>query len=170
LIAKRRQERIEQTQTKPKTYQGSRHINAHHVVDSINLDDVVDYTVNQHHIDSTNDDIDYNTSMNNDTLLAHMAGRTSSSGDIRNVLAAKQKPEKGKHRKVNATESVPETLTVPDHTFKIKMKRFLLIEYNIRPMLLRSTIVSVNTMYHRCSMHLSIEVQMVVYAVKTCGS
>jgi hypothetical protein len=50
------------------------------------------------------------------TLLAHMVGRNSSSGDICQVLAANQKSDKGNNRKVNATESAPGTIKFGETT------------------------------------------------------
>jgi hypothetical protein len=46
-----------------------------------------------------------------------MAGRGSTYGDIQNVLAANQKPDKNKSRKANAIESSPSTLQLGDTTF-----------------------------------------------------
>ena len=75
-------------------------------------------TVMKHDVGSSGDG-DYKVkSDDDDTLLAYMAGRTSSLGDIRQVLAAKSTPDKqNKNRKVNASESVPETVQVGDTTY-----------------------------------------------------
>jgi hypothetical protein len=43
------------------------------------------------------DDNDAKASDSTDTLLAHMAGRSSSLGDICHALAVKQKSDKGKN-------------------------------------------------------------------------
>jgi hypothetical protein len=53
------------------------------------------------------------------SLLAYMAGRTSSSGDIRQVLAAKRAPDKNKNkdRKANESVSVPSTVQFGDTTY-----------------------------------------------------
>ena len=83
----------------------------HDVGDVINLDDIVDYTVMKHDVGSSGDGDDKSKSDDDDALLAYMAGRTSSLGDIRQVLAAKSIPDKqNKIRKVNASESVPESV------------------------------------------------------------
>jgi hypothetical protein len=58
-------------------------------LDSVSSDDVINYTVNQHKLNAIND-ADIKESDINDTLLAHMAGRYSSSGDIRFGLTAKK--------------------------------------------------------------------------------
>jgi hypothetical protein len=70
--------------------------------------------VNTHEIDMNDDDYDAKVSDSTDTLLAHMAGRSLSSGDIRHVLAAKQKSDKAKNQKVNASKSEPGTLKLGD--------------------------------------------------------
>jgi hypothetical protein len=46
-----------------------------------------------------------------------MAGRGSSYGDIRNVLAANQKPDKNKSHKANASKSSPTILQLGDTTY-----------------------------------------------------
>ena len=92
--------------------------NVHDVGDVINLDDLVDYTVMKHDVVSSGDDDDKVKSDDDDALLAYMAGRTSSLGDIRQVLAAKSTPDKkNKNRKVNTSESVPDTVQVGDTTY-----------------------------------------------------
>jgi hypothetical protein len=80
------------------------------------IDDIIDYTVNTHEIGMNNDDDDAKASDSTDTLLAHMAGRSLPFGDICHVLAAKQKSEKGKNRKVNTSKSEPGTLKLGDST------------------------------------------------------
>jgi hypothetical protein len=52
-----------------------------------------------------------------DSLLAHMAGRSSSMGDIFHVIAARQKSDKDKNQKVNASKSEPRTLKLGDTTY-----------------------------------------------------
>jgi hypothetical protein len=48
---------------------------------TVNIDDIIDYAVNNHERGTTDpDDILKESDLEN-TLLAHMAGRTSSSGD-----------------------------------------------------------------------------------------
>jgi hypothetical protein len=76
-----------------KQFQPKHQVNSHHVVDTMSIDDIIDYTVNTHEIgmNDDDDDDDSKASDSTDTLLAHMAGRSLSSGDICHVLAAKQK-------------------------------------------------------------------------------
>jgi hypothetical protein len=69
-----------------------------------------------------NDDGKGNTA-DGDGLLAYMAGRSSSAGDIRKVMVTKTKiPQKGKSgtgtsRKVNASKSTRSTIQVDDSTY-----------------------------------------------------
>jgi hypothetical protein len=102
---------------KSKPFQPKHQVNSHHVSDTVSIDDIIDYSVNTHEIGMNNDDDDAKASDSTDTLLAHMAGRSSSLGDIRHVLAAKQKSDKGKKRKVNASKSEPGTLKLGDTTY-----------------------------------------------------
>jgi hypothetical protein len=97
LIAKRRQERMNQNGYKTKSSQATRQANTHYVVDTVNIDDIIDYVVNKHERGTTDPDHILKESDSDNTLLAHMAGRTSSSGDICQVLAANQKSDKGKN-------------------------------------------------------------------------
>ena len=78
-----------------KPFQLKRQTNMHDVSVVVNLDDFIDYTVMNHDV-GTNETVDdkVNTDDGDDTLLAYMAGRTSSAGDIRQVLAAKSVPDK----------------------------------------------------------------------------
>jgi hypothetical protein len=48
----------------------------------VNIDDIIDYTVNTHEIGINGDDGDANASDSMDTLMAHMVGRTLFLGDI----------------------------------------------------------------------------------------
>jgi hypothetical protein len=114
LIAKRRQERMNLNVNKSKPFQPKHQVNSHHVSDTVNIDDIINYTVNTHEIGMNDDDDDAKASDSTDTLLAHMAGRSSSSGDIRHVLAAKQKSDKGKNQKVNASKSETGNLKLGD--------------------------------------------------------
>ena len=101
-----------------RTFQAPRQANMHDVGDFVDLDNIIDYAVMNH--DVSNDvDIQEGTSTD-DTLLAYMAGRsndTASSGDIRNVLAAKRSPDKGKARKANESKSAPSTVEVDGKTY-----------------------------------------------------
>ena len=54
-----------------------------------------------------------------DEFLAYMAGctqDTASSGDIRNVLATKRAPDKGKPRNANESKYAPSTVQVDGKT------------------------------------------------------
>jgi hypothetical protein len=112
LLEKRRKERSggNNRSINPNT----RQVNAHHMEDLINLDDLIDYTIMSHKIDST--DVG-NDPKNSDDLLAFMAGTKSDAGDICKVLAAKQASEKNKNRKAREAASVPSSIQVGDHTY-----------------------------------------------------
>ncbi|MFA9289401.1 MAG: reverse transcriptase domain-containing protein, partial [Weeksellaceae bacterium] len=118
LIAKRRQERMNQRNGNRKPFQAKRQANVHDVSDVVNLDDFIDYEVMNHDVGKIEtDDIKGNVD-DGDTLLAYMAGRTSSAGDIRQVLAANSTPEKKyKSRKANESVSAPSTVQVGDKTY-----------------------------------------------------
>jgi hypothetical protein len=62
---------------------------------------------------------DAETNNDNDVpnLLAYMAWQQSSSGDICQVLAARQAPDKQKKRQVNESTSAPPTLTMNGDTY-----------------------------------------------------
>ena len=90
----------------------------HDAGDFVDLDNIIDYAVMTH--DAANAvDIQEGTTTN-DTLVAYMAGRTNdtaSSSDIRNVLAAKRSPDKGKPRKANESKSAPSTVEADGKTY-----------------------------------------------------
>jgi hypothetical protein len=118
LIAKRRHEQLNLKVNKSKPFQPKHLVKSHHVSNTVDIDDIIDYTVNTHEICmNIDDDDDAKASDCTDTLLAHMAGRSLSSGDISHVLVAKQKLDKGKNRKVNASKSEPGTLKLGDMTY-----------------------------------------------------
>jgi hypothetical protein len=120
ILAKRKNERGTATPSKPR-FPPPRKVNVHDLHDHVNLDDIIEYTVNTHLVDSSGDEEGHNPSA--DTLLAYMSGRSvpdgSTPGDIRQVLAAKQGGNKprGKNVKVNETSTTPDTLTVGDRTY-----------------------------------------------------
>jgi hypothetical protein len=119
LIAKRRQERMKNSNGNYKPFQPSRQVNLHEIEDMVNLDDIVDYTVNNHTIASSDEQDPKDVTTNDDVLLAFMAGRGSdtSPGDIRHVLAADRSSNKNKTRKANETNSAPSTFQVGDMTY-----------------------------------------------------
>jgi hypothetical protein len=87
------------------------------VGDLLNIDDIIDYTINTHEVETLEiDDENKESDTSKDVLLPHMAGHGSSYGDIQNVLAANHKPEKNKSRKANENESSSSTLQVNDTT------------------------------------------------------
>ena len=118
LIAKRRQERMGQRNGNRKPFQAKRQANVHNFSDVVNLDDFVDYAVMNHDVGTTETVDGKVDSDDGDALLAYMAGRTSSAGDIRQVLAANSTPEKkNKNRKANESISAPSTVQVGDTTY-----------------------------------------------------
>jgi hypothetical protein len=89
--------------------------------DVVHLDDIIENMTNTHVLSDNNEGAEAGTASNLDTILAHMAGRTStgtSPGDIRKVLATKHGPSsKNKTFKMNETLTAPETLTMDDTTY-----------------------------------------------------
>jgi hypothetical protein len=81
LISKRRQERMNLNINKTKPFKPKRQLNSHHVAK----------------IGMNNENNDAKALDSTDTLLAHTAGCSSSSVDIRYFLVAKQKSDKGKN-------------------------------------------------------------------------
>jgi hypothetical protein len=104
---------------KLKPFQPKRQINSHHVSDTVSIDDIIDYTVNTYEIgmNDDDDDDDAKVSASTDSLQAHIAARSLSLGDIHHVLAAKQKSDKGRNWKVNASESERGRLKLGDTTY-----------------------------------------------------
>jgi hypothetical protein len=92
----------------------TRQVNARHVEDPINLDDLIDYTIMSRKIYST--DVE-NDPSNSYDLLAFMTGTKSDAGDIRKALAAKQASEENNNRKALEAASVPSSIQVGDHTY-----------------------------------------------------
>jgi hypothetical protein len=115
ILAKRRQERM-------KDHKVKRQVNTHEVQDLISLDDILDYQINQH-TTTPDDECPSNgtpSEPSESTLLAYMAGRSPSTspGDIRRVLAAKQTPStKPPQRAVNETQVLPDTVQVGTTTY-----------------------------------------------------
>jgi hypothetical protein len=73
---------------KTKSFQPKCQIKSHHVADTVNIDDIIDYTVNTHEIGMNDYDDDSKLSYSTDTLLAHIARPSLSLVDIWHVLAA----------------------------------------------------------------------------------
>jgi Reverse transcriptase (RNA-dependent DNA polymerase) len=112
LIEKRRKERFGNGNSSNRN--APRQANMHTFEETVNLDDLIDYTVMNHTTVSTDNKVDEK----GDDLLAYMAGRTSSdAGDIRHVLAAKQSSEKTQNRKVHEADSTPSIIEIGDTTY-----------------------------------------------------
>ena len=121
LIAKRRKERSAQGGTNSFARNQSRQVHVHDIQDDVNLDDIIEYTVNVHSVQDTADDAETSSGAAPDALLAHMAGQTTSGtspGDIRKVLAANQRPNgKATSVRVNEASTVPDTFILGDTTY-----------------------------------------------------
>jgi protein required for attachment to host cells len=126
----------------------------------------------KHDVVSAGGDDDKVKPSEDDALLAYMAGRTSSVGDIRQVLAAANSaPDKKNknHRKVNASEYIPDTVQVGDTTYYLNKGETINIQaISIRHIWQELIIVSANMMLLSWKKHLSMGELMVVYAVMTC--
>jgi hypothetical protein len=111
LIAKRRQERLNQSATG--TFR--RQALIHDLHEKNNLDDIIKYSVQTHE----SIDGEHESDGVNDHLLAFMSGcsgNSTNSGDIRRVLAAKQ-VKKGSQRSVNETNVNDDSIQVGDITY-----------------------------------------------------
>jgi hypothetical protein len=123
LIAERQKEQIKSGNGKPRTSYPPRQANTHEADVVVDIDDIIDYTMLNHDGTVDDDDDDKGNTANGDGLLAYMAGRRSSAGDIRKVMATKPKiPQKGKRGtgtscKVNASRSTPSTIQMDDSTY-----------------------------------------------------
>jgi hypothetical protein len=97
LIAERKKEQMNSNNGKPRTSYPPRQANAHGVDELVDIDDIIDYTMLNHDGSVDDDDDDNGNTADGDGLLAYMAGRSSSTGDIRKLMATKTKiPQKGK--------------------------------------------------------------------------
>jgi hypothetical protein len=104
------------------TNQPMRRVNAHILEDHVNLDDIIEYTINSHLEHEVSNEVD--TTKQPDIFLAHMSWQVpspsgTSPGDIRHVLASKQGniQQKGNSVKVNEAFTNPDILTVGDCTY-----------------------------------------------------
>jgi hypothetical protein len=127
----------------------------------VNLDDIIEYSANTHG--------------GNDTLLAHMAGRSASGtttpGDIRKVLAAKQgaSTSKRKPAKVNETSKAPATFTLGDTMYYLNTGETIII--NGQKYSSNSTMIHYHVGEHAQVLTgnaLSTGELMVVFVVMTC--
>ena len=116
LIAKRRQERMGHV-----PLSANRQVNIHEVEDLVNLDDIIEYTSMTHDVTTPDVKEDSREAPSDNALLTFMAGRgsPSSPGDIRTVLATNRTPNMTKPRKVNASDSAPNTVQVGDTTYHL---------------------------------------------------
>jgi hypothetical protein len=90
----------------------------HDVETYIDLDSMIHYTISKHGVDYVDpNEIGKDSDNCSTELLAYMAGQKSSSGDIRQVLASKQAPDKNKKRQVNEGTSDPSTVTIFGTTY-----------------------------------------------------
>jgi hypothetical protein len=92
----------------------------HVVEDIVDLDSMIDYAVMKHDtapVDTDNNKIVHNKGT---ALLAYMSGQKSSCGDVRQVLASNQQPDKNKNiqkRQVNESTSAPSRVTIAGMTY-----------------------------------------------------
>jgi hypothetical protein len=94
ILAKRKQERLENARCSQTSHPTTRRANTHNVETYIDLDSIIDNTILYEEAEPNNDnDVPPGTTEGNSDLLAYMAGQQSSSGDICQVLAAKQAPD-----------------------------------------------------------------------------
>jgi hypothetical protein len=90
----------------------------HDVETFVDLDSMIDYAVLKHEVDHVDPNAIEKDSDNCGTeLLAYMAGQKSSSGDIWQVLASRQAPDKNKKCQVNEGTSAPSTVTINGTTY-----------------------------------------------------
>jgi hypothetical protein len=92
----------------------------HAVEEFVDLDSIIDYAVMKHdtaHVNTNDNKIADNEGT---VLLAYMSGQQLSCGDVWQVLASKQKPDKNKNvqkLKVNEGASTPSSVTIDGMTY-----------------------------------------------------
>jgi hypothetical protein len=93
-----------------------------HDVDTfVDLDHLIDYATIKHKTAVTDAEAHSNADEDGGSeLLACMAGRKSSCGDVWQVLASKQTPDKNKKRHVNEENSAPSSVVVDGNTYFLK--------------------------------------------------
>jgi hypothetical protein len=91
-IAEHQKERMSSNNGRPRTsYPPQQQANAHEVDEVVDIDDIIYYTM-LNHDGPVDDDDDYKgNKADGDGLLAYIAGRSSSAGDICKVMATKTK-------------------------------------------------------------------------------
>jgi hypothetical protein len=118
ILAKRKQERLENSRRSQTSHPATRHANPHNIETYIDLDSIIDNGImNEEAEPNVDTEVPSGTTEGNNDLLAYMDGQQSSSGDILQVLAAKRAPEKQKKRQVNESLSAPPTLTMNGDTY-----------------------------------------------------
>jgi hypothetical protein len=122
LIAERQKERMNNN-SKQRTSYPQQQANAHEVDEVVDINDIIDYSMLNHDGTVDDDDDDEGNTADGDGLLAYMAGRSSSAGDIGKLMATKTKiPQKGNRGTgtsctVNASKSTPSTIQVDDSPY-----------------------------------------------------
>jgi hypothetical protein len=118
ILAKRKQERLDNACKSQTSHTNTRSANSHHVETYIDLDSIIDNAVMSEDADPNNEsEVPTGPAEGNNDLLAYMAGQQSSIGNICQDLAAKRAPDKQKKRQVNESTSVPPTLTMNGNTY-----------------------------------------------------
>jgi hypothetical protein len=88
LIAKRYQEQDHKKGGNKKPVQATRRANMHSIDSYVDFDAIIEYAVMEHEVHTGDDNADKDDNAEGTDLLAYMDGQHSSSGDIRQVLAA----------------------------------------------------------------------------------
>jgi hypothetical protein len=118
ILAKRKQERLANARKSQPSHTNTQCANTHHFETYIDLDSIIDNAVMYEDADTNNySEVPTGLAKSNNDLLAYMAGQQSSTGDIRQVLAAKRAPDRQKKRQVNESTSAPPTLTMNCDTY-----------------------------------------------------
>jgi hypothetical protein len=103
-----------------KSYLPPRRANMHSVDSWVGLDHIIDYTVMKHGVDynDPNDDGKVDEDGGRE-LLAYMSGQRSPCGDVCQVLASKQIPDRNKKRQVHENNSKPSSATIDGLTYHL---------------------------------------------------
>jgi hypothetical protein len=118
LIAKRNQVRLAKAGGNSRSFAPPRHANMHNLDTFVDLDHLIYYATMKNKL--AVNDANAHSSADEDggsELLAYMAGQKSSCGDVRQVLASKQTPDKNKKRHVNEGNSAPSSVVVDGNTY-----------------------------------------------------
>jgi hypothetical protein len=118
VLAKRIQKRQGKGGDNSKSYLPPRCSHMHPVDSWVHLDHIIDYTVMKHVVDYN--DPNNNGKVDGDggtVLLAYMAGQKPPCGEVCQVLASKQTPDKNKKRQVHENNSTPSSVTIDGLTY-----------------------------------------------------